>query len=197
MKKLILSAALALVSFGALAGTSFTSKLGSTNTVVPNTNTVLFPSSSGKQLVIYNVAYRNATNAQLQFATGEALFTQTATNTSTGITNQVNSTNGFTPGSLLVLEHNDTAYIAPLVSIGQATNGMGTNIVLAAGGWGVAPSIGDRISQLGTETTLILGAGTNTVSGNAVFVGNPGRPVVIRLGPAITPSYLQVVGEYQ
>lgn len=198
MKKLLTSAALSLaLVLGVHAGTSFSSKTGATNTVVPNTNTVVFPPTSGKQLVIYNVTYRNATNATLTFNSGGVAYTQTATNTTTGVTNQVNSTNGLVVGSIMVLDRAGTMYLATLASHGQATNGLGTNIVLNTGGWGVAPQIGDTIYQFGADTQLTLAPGTNAISGAAVFVSDPGRPTLIRMGPAITPSYLQVVGEYR
>jgi len=203
LKKIICGAALALsAALAAHAGVDFTTGTGATNAIVPNTNIMVFPTRADKQFVLYNLDYRTATNGLLWMATGKQMFTQTQTNLSaSAVTNMVNSTNGFVPGSLLVLEHNGVGYVAGLSALGQTTNAntFGTNIVLASGGWGVATSAGDNIYQLGTPRTipLLAATGTNQINGSAIFAGDPGRPVVVMMGPAITPSALSGTGEYR
>lgn len=195
-------ATLAVATLAASAGVSFTTGTGATNAIVPNTNIMVFPTKADKQFVLYNLDYRTATNGQLWIASGKQMFTQTQTNLSaSAVTNMVNSTNGFVPGSLLVLEHAGVGYVAGLSAIGQTTNAntFGTNIVLAAGGWGVAASAGDNIYQLGTPRTIpvLAATGTNQLNGSAIFAGDMSRPVVVMLGPAITPSALSGTGEYR
>ena len=197
MKKLLIAAALSLACLGTQAASPFVTRTGSTGPGSA-TNYVVIPSFAGYQAILQSVQYRSATNVGvLGFQSGAGAWTQTATNTTTGVTNQISSTNGLVPGSFLVLEHAGTGYIAALASLGQATNGMLTNAVLASGGWGVAPSVGDSIYQLGTASTIPVGLGTNAVNGNCIFAGEPGRPIVVWLGPAGLTNYISATVEYR
>lgn len=155
--------------------------------------TIIFPDDPNSQIRIVTIyAQSDTNNAQLQFTTGGTAIWQTATNAgASAVTNLVNSTNGLVPGSVLVLNHGGTMYSATLSSFNQnATNGNGTNIVLNSGGWGVATSAGDNIYQMSATNTINVGNTTNSQNGDAIYVGNYGRPVMLRLTPALVTNAL-------
>jgi hypothetical protein len=160
------------------------------------------------QLRLISINYGSDTNnAQLQVSTGIGAYAITATNAaSSSTTNQVNSTNGLANGSVLLLQHGGAAYIATLSSYGNTgTNtlngGTTTNVnfvVLGAGGFGVATSVGDVVYPLGTPATTPIGTGTNWLNGEAIFTGNVGKPVRVVLTPTLTTNNLySVTGHYE
>ena len=154
-----------------------------------------FISSPGLQFRLISVNYQSDTNnAQLQVSTGGAACAITATNPTTStVTNVLDHTAGLNPGSILFLEHAGTAYLATLSSTNNSTNA-----VLAAGGWGVLPSIGDNVYQMGTATTIPIGAGTNWLNGEAIYIGNVGRPVRVVLTPTLNTNNLPAAtGRYE
>lgn len=200
-KNLILTTAsvvgIALASFAALPtyktliGTAGSSTAGSV---------LIFPDDPNSQIRILNVTYHSdAAATTIQYTTGGTAFSQVATNAATSsVTNLVNSTNGLVPGSVMLLNHNGTMYTNVLSTFNQsAVAGQnGTNIVLGTGGWGVAASVGDSIYQMGATNTVTIGAGTNAINGEAIYVGNYGRPVMVRLSNATSANSLDAVSAH-
>jgi hypothetical protein len=148
--------------------------------------TALLPALPGNQIRLVSVQWQSDSNtAVLQFQTGVGQYTLTATNTSSGVTQVVASTAGIVTNSLLVLQRDGTPYAATIV---QTNNG--TNIVLGTGAWGVAPQIGDNVYQLGPTNSVPIGATTNWQNGEALYVGNLGRPLRLCLTPALVTNRL-------
>jgi len=118
----------------------------------------------------------------LALRTGAGAYYQTITNAaSSSITNGISSTNGLVPSSVMVLQHAGACYSSTLSL--WTTNAAGAPvIVLASGGWGVNASVGDDIYQMSAATTVGVGAVTNQwQNGDALYVGNYGRPVMATL----------------
>lgn len=153
--------------------------------------TAIFLSDPNSQIRLLSINWQSDTNsARLELTTGNGAYYETTTNTlTTTVTNKINSTNGLVPNAVLMLEHNGAAYLSTVSSFDQnATNGNGTNVVLASGGWGVVSSIGDSIYQMSSTNYLFAGATTNAFNGEAIYVGNYGRPVIVRVVPALVTN---------
>lgn len=147
---------------------------------------IIFPDDANSQIRIVNVYYQSDTNGgQLQLSSGAGAYVLLATNTSSGVTQVVNQTTGLAANDILVLNHAGTCYAASLSS----TNS-GTNAVLASGAWGVTPAIGDSVYKMSSITSLNVGAATNAINGEAVYVGNYGRPVLLKLTPSLVTNAL-------
>ena len=168
--------------------------------------TVTFPADPNSQIRVIYCSYTTDTNnSSLSFQSGEAAFYQTITNaTSSSITNFIDHTNGLLATRTMVLMHLGTAYTNQLASYGNysgtnSVTGGVTNacfIVLGTGGWGVASSVLDEIEQMSTATTVPAPAAVNgtafngAATGEAVFVGNYGRHVMVTLKPALAANAL-------
>lgn len=184
MKKLLMtiSAGLALAAMCQAQVPSYTTKAGAGNTTAGAS--VFFPADPQATIRLVSLQYQADTNTTaLAFSSGGAVYTLLATNTTTGLTQRVASTSGLITNSLMVLQHNGTNYGAVLTS----TNN-GTNAVLISGAWGVAPSIGDNMYQMGASNSVPVGNVTNWINGEALFVGNRGRPVQVQLVPCLTTN---------
>lgn len=148
--------------------------------------TVIIPAVEGRQIRVINVNYGSDTNtAAIAFQDGGAAYSITATNQATSsVTNQVNTTNGLS-ASLVVLQHAGVCYTNTITAWNSSTNAGpygGTNIVLATGGFGVATSVGDNLYVLNTAVQLPVGATTNVVNGEALFVtALTGRPLLVQI----------------
>ena len=173
------------IGLSSLAAITYKSLSGAGNATTPVT--VIFPSDPSSQIRLVNVQYQSDSNtAVLSYSTGMGAYTVQNTNTATGLTNIVASNVGMVTGSVMVLEHLGVGYYATLSS----TNNL-TNAVLASGGWGVTPAIGDNMYQMSSASTFLIGSnGTATAAqnGEALYVGNPGRPVMIQITPALVTN---------
>lgn len=159
------------------------------------------PADPNSQIRVIYVSYGSDTNkAALNFTTGTTAYWQTATNVaSSSVTNQINSTNGLSANATLILEHGGVPYTATVSSWNSSTNAGtagGTNVVLSSGGWGVNVSVGDNIYLMSSATALPIGQGTNQLAGDAIFVGNYGRPVQAQLTPANLSNSLYSVSAH-
>jgi len=177
-----------------------------------NTNAYAnFPADPNSQIRIIYVNYGSDSNtASIGFMTGTTAYQITQTNGATSsVTNLINSTNGLsasTGANVLVLQHGGSLYQATIASWNAGTNFVasstnayasgGTNVVLATGGWGVATSIGDDVYLMSSLTSWPVGVGTNVISGDAVYVGNYGRPVIVQLGLALATNKLYSVSAH-
>ena len=151
------------------------------------------------QIRVVSVFYQADTNnAALVFTSGQGAYYQAQTNAlSSSITNQVNTTNGLTAGSTLVLQQGGSCYPATLSSLATSlsTNDYGvvsTNyfVVLASGGWAVNAVQYADIYQMGSATTLTVGNATNGINGDAIYVAAYGRPVAVKLTPALVTNQI-------
>lgn len=156
---------------------------------------VFFLSDPNLQIRLVNLSYQSDTNtAAISIQSGTAAFGLLRTNrATTDTTQEVHTTSGMVTNKYFILEHSGTAYKALLVATNNATNA-----VFGSGGWGVITTTSDTIYQLGSVTTLNVGAATNSQNGEAIFVGNYGRPIYIVLSPTgVTNSITSAVGRYE
>lgn len=202
MKKIILSVITVSLAVAAFAAIPYVSKTGNGNAASPAS--VVFPEFAGKQIRLVNVNYASDTNnAVLSISGGSVAFSIVETNqATTSVTNKINSTNGLTASSVLLLNRGGTYYAATVSSWNSSTNAGfygGTNVVLGSGGWGVATVVGDPVFLMDTPVTLPIGAATNAINGEAIYVSAlPGRPVRVVLTPALaTNKLVNAVGRYE
>jgi hypothetical protein len=160
--------------------------------------TAWLPSDPHSQIRVVGVQYSSDTaSASLGFNSGTTAFYQTATNVLTSsVTNQINSTNGLSVGAVIVLQQAGVIYTNTVATWNQTANAGpygGTNVVLNAGGWGVIAQPGSDIYLMGTATSWPVGATTNAINGDAIYVGAYGRPVEVYLPPATASNRLYIV----
>ena len=166
--------------------------------------TMEFAAQPGAQFRLVSVYWGSDTNnANLSIETATTLYNVTFTNyATTATTNCINATNGLSGSATLLLEHGGSFYTATVSSWGASTNASlytgYTNVVLGSGGFGVATSVGDPVYLMTSAQVIPLGVGTNWVNSEAIYIGNPGRPVWLQLGPALVTNKLySVVGKYE
>lgn len=195
MKKFLLGfAAIATFSLAVFAASpTYVTKSGAGNAAAGAS--VIFPSDPSTQIRVINANWNSDSNtAVLSFSSGISAFSIAATNAATtSTTNQISGTNGLSGTSVLVVEHLGTAYAATMSSYSSNAT-LGAFVVVGSGGFGVATSVGDSLYQMGTATTVPVGATTNFMSGEALYVGTyQGRPVRVVLTPALVTNILNSV----
>ena len=203
--KLLIIGAVALASAICVqAGVpTFKSFSGAGNAAAPTT--VIVPADPNLQFRVLSINYASDTNnGGLLFSKGAGAYYATITNATTGaggataVTNNINTTNGLVGSSVMVLQTAaGTCYSSTLSSYG-GTNGT-YFIVLASGGWGVAQAVNADIYQMSAATSpYVVGASTNWLNGEALYVGDQGRPVIAKLTPALaTNQIISLTGQYQ
>jgi len=207
MKKILIIAAVGTIALTSFALTASYKTLSGSGNASAGAE-VDFLSDPSLQFRLVNVNYSSDSNsAVLSLSTGGTALAITATNAaSTSTTNQVNTTNGLANSATLFLEHGGAAYIATCSSYGNTgTNGLNggtvTNVnyvVLASGGFGTATTVSDSVYVMTAPVTLPIGAATNSLNGDAIFVGSGGRPVRVVLTPALNTNRLNAVtGRYE
>lgn len=195
MIKLFILAALAVATSAFAQVQPFWKTLGPAGGNPTTTAEVDFLSVPNLSFRLVNVYYKSDTNnGALSISTGLGAYAIAATNAATTTaTNVFNTTAGLPASATLLLEHAGLAYVQTLSS----TNS-GTNVVLSSGGWGVLPTIGDSVYVMSTPVTLPVGAATNAINGDAIFIGNYGRPVRVQLTtPLATNNILAASGKYE
>lgn len=155
---------------------------------------VTFPADPTTQIRLVNVSWNSdKSDGALTYKTGQGAYVLTAANaSSSGVTQVVNTVTGLAANDVLVLQQGGSCYTASIAS----TNS-GTNVVLASGGFGVATVAGSDVYKMSSATTVPVGATTNSANGEAIFVGNSGRPVSVALPAATTTNHLQVTARYE
>lgn len=178
MKKiLILSAALAAAAAIVWAASpTYTTKSGNTGTVESR---VTFVPTAGNQIRLVSViASSDKAASVLSFRSGTGAYVLTATNAAGGTNVYVSSVTGLASNDIVLLVKSDGTVSTNCTVWGVQNS---TNIQLTAA-VGVAGAIGDEIYEMGAATTIGIGATSNKLVGaEAVFVGNPSRPVTIYL----------------
>jgi len=156
------------------------------------TSVVYFASSPGQQVrVVQTIASSDLASANLLLSTGVTPLSITKSNAS-GTTIDVAYTNGFTTGDQVVLE--TAAGVITNQAIASFTGS--TNIVFANS----VPitRIGDQIYKMSTAVKLWTGVFTNRVlSGEAIYVGNKGRPVQVLLNSTSAGSLDAITARYE
>ena len=156
------------------------------------TSVVYFATSPVQQLrVVQTVASSDLASANLLLSTGVTPLSITKTNAA-GTTIDVAYTNGFTTGDQVVLE--TAAGVITNQAIASFTGS--TNIVFANNVPITRP--GDQIYKMSTPVKLWVGVFTNrAMAGEAIFVGNRGRPVQVLLNGTSANSLDAVTGRYE
>jgi hypothetical protein len=155
---------------------------------------VIFPADPSAQMRLVSIQWESDTNAaKIAFQTAVGAYSVTQTNPTTTFTTQaVTTTSGLITNRWLVLQRGLGSSALCFKALLVATNN-GTNVVLDVGGWGALSAVGDSIYPLGATNTVNTGATTNWQNGEALFVGNVGRPVRVLLTPALTTNRLTTV----
>ena len=190
MKTILTIAALAIgLSISALAQTvpTYTTLTASGST----TAVVYFATSPFQQVRIVNAfATSDLSTGKMTFYTGVTPMTVAYTNAA-GTSVGVAATNGFTAGTWVLIE---TA--AGVITNGIiASFGSSTNIVLGQAVCATKP--GDQIYTLSSPVTLAVGAASVTFTGDALYVGNRGRPVMVRVNGTSACSLDTITGRYE
>ena len=188
-----------IISILGLAGTLALPALGQTvPTFVTYTGSgtttawVQCASSPMQQIrVVQAIASSDLAGANLLFSSGTVPNTITKSN-ALGTTIDVAYTNGFAVGDLVILEKADGT-----VTNAQITAFTGaTNIVF---GFNIPQTLpGDQIYKMSTPVKLWVGVFTNRVySGEAIFVGNRGRPVQVLVNGTSACSLDAITARYE
>ena len=156
---------------------------------------VTFAADPTCQIRVVSLYYESDTNtAALHFYSPSQAYAISVANTNAAYTTNTLSTTAGIPtnGASLLLVHGGTYYTGTIVSTNCA--GGSTNFMLAAGGFGSAVSANDDVYVLGAAgQSLTVGAATNSLNGEAIYVGNYGRPVVVKLTPALTTNRINSI----
>jgi len=141
--------------------------------------------------VVQAIASSDLAGANLLFSSGTVPNTITKSN-ALGATIDVAYTNGFAVGDLVILEKaNGTVTNAQITAFTGATN-----IVF---GFNIPQTLpGDQIYKMSTPVKLWVGVFTNRVySGEAIFVGNRGRPVQVLVNGTSACSLDAITARYE
>ena len=141
--------------------------------------------------VVQAIASSDLAGANLLFSSGTVLNTITKSN-ALGATIDVAYTNGFAVGDLVILEKaNGTVTNAQIASFTGATNiTFSFNIPQTL--------VGDQIYKMSPPEKLWVGVITNRVfSGEAIFVGNRGRPVQVLVNGTSACSLDAITARYE
>jgi hypothetical protein len=192
MKEILLTAALAIgltIPVTAQVGSPVfvTQTASGTSTAV-----TFFATSPTLQMrVVGAIASSDLAASVITFKAGTTPLTITKTNVA-GTTIDVAATNGFTVADFVIVETKSGSLTnAQIASFTGATNIVFTDKVMAT-----VP--GDQIYKLGSATTLWVGIYTNrNFQGEAIFVGQRGRPVQVQVTGTSACSLDSITGRYE
>lgn len=192
MRKLLLTAAL-LAVFAASAWAQYTVPIFVTQTASGTTTSVTFFATSPLQQIriVGAIASSDLAAANLTFKSGTTPVTCAYTNASSTWFG-VAATNGFAIGDFVLVETK-----AGVMTNAQITGfTLATNIIFADKIMATVP--GDQLYKLGTATTLWCGVQTNrNYQGEAIFVGNRGRPVQVIVNGTSACSLDSITARYE
>ena len=192
MKNILLTGALAIglaISVSAQVG----SPIFITQTASGTTTAVTFFATSPtlQMRVVGAIASSDLVSANLTFKSGTTPLSITKSN-ALGTTIDVSSTNGFAVGDIVLLEK-----ATGVITNAQIASFTGaTNIVFS---YNIPQTlVGDQIYKLGAATTLGIGAQTNrNYQGDALFVGQRGRPVQVLVNGTSACSLDSITARYE
>ena|ERR1017187_1499841 len=154
------------------------------------TATVVFATSPFQQVrIVTAFATSDLSTSKLAFRTGVTPLTVAYTN---GVTQVgVSATNGFAVGTWVLIETKAGATTnAQIASFGAATNIIFTSNAIAT-------TPGDQIYSLSAPVLLTVGSNSVTFTGDALYVGNRGRPVMVYVNGTSACSLDTVSGRYE
>jgi hypothetical protein len=192
MKNILLTGALAIglaISVSAQVG----SPIFITQTASGTTTAVTFFATSPtlQMRVVGAIASSDLVSANLTFKSGTTPLSITKSN-ALGTTIDVGYTNGFAVGDIVLLEK-----ATGVITNAQIASFTGaTNIVFS---YNIPQTlVGDQIYKLGAATTLGVGAQTNrNYQGDALFVGQRGRPVQVLVNGTSACSLDSITARYE
>jgi hypothetical protein len=168
--------------------------------------TVILPADPNSQIRVVSLFYSSDTNtAQLSLISGSTAYSLTATNlATTSITNLIDSTNGLSGGSGLILQHGSGDFTNSVSSWGTYISGTNTSgyvtnqafLVTGSGGFGTLTTVGDNIYLMTNAVSLYIGSGTNQMNGDDIYSGYYGRPVQATLSPANWTNRIYVLSAH-
>jgi hypothetical protein len=192
MKRLILAvglaAGLAIPALGQYTAPTFVTQTASGTT----TSVTFFATSPLAQIrIVGAIASSDLASANLTFKSGTTPVTCAYTNGSSTWFGVV-ATNGFAIGDFVLVETK-----AGVMTNAQITGfTLATNIIFADKIMATVP--GDQLYKLGTATTLWCGVQTNrNFQGEALFVGQRGRPVQVIVNGTSACSLDSVTARYE
>ena len=155
------------------------------------TATVYFAESPYQQVrVVSAMETSDLSTSVVSFLTGVTPMTVAYTNAA-GTWVGVAATNGFTVGTWCLIE----------TKAGVITNGMiasfgaATNIVFAQNVCATTP--GDQIYSLSAPVKLAVGAAAKAYTGDMIYVGNRGRPVMVFINGTSACSLDAITARYE
>ncbi|MEN6533038.1 MAG: hypothetical protein ABFD89_05205 [Bryobacteraceae bacterium] len=153
---------------------------------------VYFATSPAQQCrIVQTVASSDLASANILLSTGVTPLTITKSN-ALGTTIDVAYTNGFTVGDICLIEK--ASGVITNMQIASFTGS--TNIVFS----GNIPQtlVGDQVYKLSTPVKFWVGVFTNrAMAGDAIFVGNRGRPVQVLVNGTSACSLDAITGRYE
>lgn len=154
--------------------------------------TVYFASQPLQQVrIVGAIASSDLSSSTIAFATGITPHSVTYSNAS-GTSIYIDATNGWAASDVLVIEGKNGTTNVTISSFTGSTN------ITTSASTGFATLPGDQLYKLGTAVTLTVGAKTNVnYQGEAIFVGNRGRPVRAVVTGTSYSSADSITGRYE
>lgn len=188
IKVLIVTALVGLACLAAQAALrSYVTKSAGGNTTAGAQ--VSFVADPQAQIRVVSVWYgSDASTNQLRFSSGAGSYVISSNNAAAAIIT-VSTTNGLAANDRLFIQSANGAYWTncTISSFPQSTN-----IIIS-----LAPSFGttngDYVYKMNTPDTIPIGVATNALSGEAIWIGTYGRPVIVEMFPAAVSNRLNTV----
>lgn len=153
-----------------------------------------FPANPATQIrVVGAVCTSDLAGSVLSLSSGAGAYTIVSNATSSATVIYISATNGLVAGDALVLQTwgNTNGYnTVASVTVSNA-------VTINSGGFGVAVTAGDQFYKMGSASTLPVGAATANYQGEALFVGNKGRPVRATLNGTSTNTINSLTAAYE
>jgi len=157
---------------------------------------VYFPAQPLQQIrVVGAICTSDLGGSVLSLSSGIGAYTILSNATSSATTIYVASTNGLTSGDALVLQTWGATNAYDTV----ASNPTASNaVVITTGGFGAAVRAGDQLYKMTAASTIPVGSnGTVNYQGEALFVGNKGRPVRATLNGTSLNTINAITARYE
>jgi hypothetical protein len=168
---LLLGIALVASALACLAGTPTYLSKNATGTT--SAEVIFLPDPSLQIRMVGCIGTSDKAASVFSFRTGTGAYVVTsATVNATNIV--LNSTNGIGISTNIIIVTG--AGVASSATTHSALSGTSTNVWITATN-SIVPAVGDQVYLLGPATTIKCGATTGNYQGEAIYVGNPGRPV--------------------
>lgn len=187
MRMKLIAVAVLMLGVAAWAQPVYETKTASGTT----TSVCYFATSPFQQArVVQAIATSDLATSVLTFKSGTTPMTCAYTNP-VDVNFGVAATNGFFVGDFVIVETAAGAITnAQITGFTKATNMIFKDKIMAT-----VP--GDMVYRLGAATTLPVGAATKVYSGEAIFVGNRGRPIMVKVDGTSACSLDAISARYE